>query len=338
MTNEVATVRQSWPRTSTPLGNLLQGVNALVTRRTDSARDASRGAPPAATFGILMYHRVTERVAGVDEPTWNVTPGQLRRQLAGLLSRGFEAWPLRKLIEVRCASGPIPPNVFAVTFDDGYENNHAQAWPILRELNVPATIFLATEFLDTPGPFPFDDWSEGGSSRVGSTSWRPLSSEQCSQMLAGGLIELGTHTHSHQDFVGRVDEFRRDLFASIEVLRARFNLRRPTFAFPFGRTSLELIHAAKEAGVACALSTRHRRIGAGADPFRWGRFGVLETDTAAALAAVLAGRHALAGWARRASKRLMAVVAPSARGRRGGRPPLAAPVEASRSRRSLAKP
>ena len=60
----------------------------------------------------------------------------------------------------------IPSNVFAVTFDDGYENNYLNALPILRELNVPATIFVATKYLDTDRPFPFDDWSAAGKSGV----------------------------------------------------------------------------------------------------------------------------------------------------------------------------
>ena len=37
-------------------------------------------------FGILMYHRVTELISGVVDPSWNVTPNQLRCQLSGLLA------------------------------------------------------------------------------------------------------------------------------------------------------------------------------------------------------------------------------------------------------------
>jgi len=110
-------------------------------------------------FGVLMYHRVAEHVPGVSPPTLNVTPKQLRQQLAGLLARGFRCWPLTKLVMAHLESRSVPANVFAVTFDDGYENNYIHAWPILRELNIPGTIFVATKYLDTDRPFPFDDWS-----------------------------------------------------------------------------------------------------------------------------------------------------------------------------------
>ncbi|MDP3013544.1 MAG: polysaccharide deacetylase family protein [Candidatus Subteraquimicrobiales bacterium] len=44
-----------------------------------------------------------------------------------------------------------PPAV-AITFDDGFQNNHDIALPILRDFNLPATIFLNTAFVGT------DDW------------------------------------------------------------------------------------------------------------------------------------------------------------------------------------
>src|SRR5688500_5857457 len=66
-------------------------------------------------FGVLMYHRVTDPVAGVAEPTWNVPPARLRAQLAGLLARGYEAWPLRRALDHHETGRPVPRNVVVVT-------------------------------------------------------------------------------------------------------------------------------------------------------------------------------------------------------------------------------
>ena len=47
----------------------------------------------------------------------------------------------------------IPSNVFAITFDDGFENNFVHAWPVLKELNIQATISLATNTSIPSGHF-----------------------------------------------------------------------------------------------------------------------------------------------------------------------------------------
>jgi len=236
-------------------------------------------------FAILMYHRVAEDVPGVESPTMNVTPAQLRRQLSGLVALGYECWPLERLISGRRENRAIPSNVFAITFDDGFENNFVHAWPVLKELNLPATIFLATKYLDTERPFPFDDWSAAGSNSVPSNSWRALSTRQCEELLADGLISLGAHTHSHEKFLGRVADFRRDMRECVELLRSRLGIERPTFAFPYGYKSLELVEAAKQLGVSCALSTRARRVKPSECEFDWGRIWTESYDTPAMLAA-----------------------------------------------------
>lgn len=265
-------------------------------------------------FGILMYHRVTNRVAGFAPPTWNVTPDRLKCQLSGLLRHGFECWPLSRLVRAWHESKPIPAHVFAVTFDDGYANNFSQALPILRELNVPATVFLATKYLDTRRPFPFEDWPSFEASRLPPEAWRPLSTDECKEMLDSGLIELGAHTHSHERFLDRPEEFRKDLNCCLDILRERFEIEPATFAFPFGDHDEELIDVVKQLGVTCSLLTLQRRVLPTDDPFRWGRFHVQPNNTAAMLAAKLSGWHTAVVTAGRTLTQPLTTVARGVRG------------------------
>ena len=108
-------------------------------------------------------------------------------------------------------------------------------------------------------------------------------------MIAGGLIELGSHTHTHADLRSRPGMFRRDLARSLELLRSRFGLAEATFAFPFGHAGPELTAAAREAGATCGLTAEPEPVARGADPFTWGRFAVGRCDTAATLALKLDG-------------------------------------------------
>jgi peptidoglycan/xylan/chitin deacetylase (PgdA/CDA1 family) len=261
-------------------------------------------------FGILMYHRVSEEYSGVSSPTINVTPARLKAQLAGLLERGFTPWPLERLIAASEAGETIPAKVFGVTFDDGFANNFTAALPILSELDVPATLFLATAFLDSPQPFPNDNWSGAGAASIPEIAWRPLSTDECHKLQDSGLVSLGAHTHTHEFFVERPAEFGTDLAHCVSILREKFGVERPTFSFPFGLASPELVEIARQSGVCCGLMTRPDCIVPGEDPFRWGRFGVTTADTPATLAAKLGGWYSPLARSLRAAQRPLAVLGP----------------------------
>jgi peptidoglycan/xylan/chitin deacetylase (PgdA/CDA1 family) len=256
-----------------------------------------------AGFGILTYHRLAPWTSRGPAPTWNVTPRRFRAQLAGLLGLGYRPWPLARLLDCHRDGQLVPPRTFVVTFDDGYENVYLHAWPILRELRVPATVFVATAYLDQDAPFPFDDWAAAGAVNVAAELWRPLTTKQCAAMRASGLVEIGTHTHTHARFRGRPEALYQDLLASLAVLRAGLGLAEVPFAFPFGVTGPDLAAAARRAGVRCSLTTQEVLAHPQGDPFAWGRFGVAQADSAGTLAARLDGWYSLARGAWRRLRR-----------------------------------
>lgn len=250
-------------------------------------------APKASHPGILMYHRVVPDSTG-DNPTWNVTPERFRDQLQGLLSSGYQAWSLSQLLDAFRSETEIPNNVFVVTFDDGYANNHSYALPILQELNVPATIFLATGYLDSTEPFPFDDWPHKGSSEVHPDTWRALTLPECHELLASGLIEFGSHTHTHEDFRNRPDEYRENVRTSIEFMQREFGIERPTLSLPYGIidegfAGPDFFYTAAEERAICCLTTEEELLSPDSSGFGWGRFIAEQHDTASTLAVKLDG-------------------------------------------------
>ncbi len=258
------------------------------------------GSRSAPSLGILVYHRVSPRFAGLPEPTVNVTPYRFREQLVGLRRRGFQFRPLLEVLARRLETS-FPPRTVVVTFDDGHSSIHSWAWPILRELNIPATIFLNTAYLGQQQAFPFDSWGRTHQARLPAEAYRPLTVEQCREMAQSGLIELGAHTHTHRDLRRQPAEFESDLLTCVNSLDSHFGLKQPTFAFPFGRRYLgyvrnDWIEAARTIGVRCALTTEAVSVDPASDPYEWGRFNAYDWDTGATLAAKLAG---WCGWAPR---------------------------------------
>lgn len=94
---------------------------------------------------ILIYHRVLP----MPDP---LRPGEIvadlfERQLR-FLSRYFEVLPLRAAVQ-RLRNGNLPRRACCITFDDGYADNLTVALPILEKYRLPATVFVATGYLDS---------------------------------------------------------------------------------------------------------------------------------------------------------------------------------------------
>jgi peptidoglycan/xylan/chitin deacetylase (PgdA/CDA1 family) len=111
---------------------LLQAAGTLASRRG-----------PASLL-VLIYHRVlpTRDPLLPDEPDAADFSAQM-----DLIGRNFRVLPLREAVQ-RLRSGDLPARSVSITFDDGYANNCEVALPILRERGIPATVFVATGFLN----------------------------------------------------------------------------------------------------------------------------------------------------------------------------------------------
>ncbi len=101
---------------------------------------------------IFMYHRVLpkEMAHATDisvQAGMYVTPASLRLHLSYLKAR-FTIIPLSELVK-RLEGGEDVSHCAVITFDDGWWDNYLYAFPILKELEVPATIFLASGFIGT---------------------------------------------------------------------------------------------------------------------------------------------------------------------------------------------
>ena len=89
---------------------------------------------------ILAYHRINDE----HDPFFPATPTKVFARQMEYLASHLSVYPLADLIE-SLQRRDVPENAVAITFDDGYRDNYLNAFPILRQLSLPATIFLATD-------------------------------------------------------------------------------------------------------------------------------------------------------------------------------------------------
>ena len=102
---------------------------------------------------ILLYHRVTE--LPLDPQLLSVTPDHFGEHLE-ILRKSFNPISLRQLVD-GLRRGRLPARAVVVTFDDGYVDNLVNAKPLLRRHDVPATVFIATGYLDGDREFWWDE-------------------------------------------------------------------------------------------------------------------------------------------------------------------------------------
>jgi peptidoglycan/xylan/chitin deacetylase (PgdA/CDA1 family) len=118
---------------------------------------------------ILCYHGFSQD----DEHLWDsslyVTRAHLESRLAFLAAEGYVILPLVEGL-ARLNAGTLPPRAIAITVDDGTYDFYAVAYPVLRGMGVPVTVFVATYYVRDGRPV-FDTachyllwkaWASGG--------------------------------------------------------------------------------------------------------------------------------------------------------------------------------
>jgi peptidoglycan/xylan/chitin deacetylase (PgdA/CDA1 family) len=107
---------------------------------------------------VLMYHRVLgqkEKNRTFSHPGIIVDKNTFDRQMA-YLKKSFHVISEEDFLHHLKNDIPFPPNSCLITFDDGWQDNYTNAYPILKKQCLPATIFLATDYIGTGRQF----WQE----------------------------------------------------------------------------------------------------------------------------------------------------------------------------------
>ncbi len=105
------------------------------------ARRRSRRSETQAGVRILAYHRVA-----AERDPLAVKPDAFRRQMEAILSHDVRVVGLDAALTL--LARPVTEAFICVTFDDGYLDTLETAAPILRDLRIPATVFLPTAMID----------------------------------------------------------------------------------------------------------------------------------------------------------------------------------------------
>lgn len=181
---------------------------------------------------FLLYHSVPDKVSDGDDLLLHIAKDNFYQHMTALKSAGYNSITLDEYYNYAVNGGTLPPNPIVICFDDGYENNYTNAYPILKELGIKATIFV---IVGTVGnhevAYPHFTWAEAR------------------EMEESGVIDIQSHSFSHPSFSALTyAETVRQMRLSKYILETNMNKTCDYMAYPYGHTNIFSDEIGKKAG------------------------------------------------------------------------------------------
>lgn len=219
-------------------------------------------------FTILMYHMISSPKT-TEEVKYACPPEQFEQHLRYIKDSHHTPVSLAEVEAYLFSGKSLPDNAVVITLDDGFEDNYTQAFPLLQQYNMPATIFLVSGVIGG-----VNEWMSGRNF----SERRMLNWQQIEEMNRHN-ISFGAHTVSHP----KLSELS-DLLAAEEISQSKQQIEENLghacdhFAYPYGLFNDKTCEIVKQSGFKLACSTRSGFNNQERDPFTLHRIEVYGND------------------------------------------------------------
>src|SRR5687767_10224195 len=195
---------------------------------------------------VIFYHKIDRPAPDSLVRGGFTPPRRFARQMAYLKKSGFVFYTASELVAHFQQHGVFPEKGIAITFDDGWQDNYTNGFPVLKQLGIKATIFIIPSVIGE---------SSTKAAAKGEGPRAHLSRDQILEMSGCG-IEFGSHSLNHR--------YLPELSAAevkLEVEEAKDQIeqltQKPclTFAYPAGYVSDEAKEIIRDAGHTAAFTT-----------------------------------------------------------------------------------
>jgi len=201
---------------------------------------------------VLNYHQVRNSFNSLA-----VSPSDFSTQMAYLINNGYIPITPDELESGLSGEIELPDKPVLITFDDGYDDNYLNAFPILKGYGIRATIFIVPAF-------------------VGKKNY--LTWEQIKEMSDNG-ISIQSHTLNHTKLEELPDdEIRSELLNSKLVLEENTGKPVNFLAYPTGTYNLHIAGIAKDVGYKGAYTIKYGSVDLGSNMFALERVPIFQTE------------------------------------------------------------
>jgi len=184
---------------------------------------------------ILGYHELAE---AQPETAMRIHASKFRKQMETIRQLGIKVITIEDFIAWKKGEKEIPKSAILLTFDDGWKSVYTDAYPVLKELGFPFTIYLYKNYVDGGG--------------------KALTTPMIEEMVKNGA-SLGSHSVSHAYPItfksyrkkgpDAYDAYlRKEMGESKRFIEEKFKVKATTYAYPGGFHTEEMYKLGEEFG------------------------------------------------------------------------------------------
>ena len=188
------------------------------------------------THPVLVYHKVDDKVE------WGITrvhPKAFQNQIEYLKVHNYKFVTISELADYNDTD-----KVIAITFDDAYQSAYKHAFPIMKTINAPATIYVITDYIGKDNSWDLNV----GNIKFPHCTWKEL------KVLSENGWEIGSHTNTHRELRNlEQNDLEKELMQSKEMLESTLDIIVKSISFPFGKFGYRELETAKASGYVNAV-------------------------------------------------------------------------------------
>jgi len=229
------------------IASTVAGTKAVV-----AGRDQDKP-PNIVDVPILNYHKVD-----TFHHSLSILPENFEKQMSYLNDNGYHTITPDQLMAYLKFGKPLPEKPVMITFDDGYLDNYANAFPSMKKYGFTGTIFLVTGKIGQDQRF---------------VNW-----DQVREMQQAGFV-FGSHTANHTTLT-KIDatQIETELVESRDEIERQLGQKPRYFAYPTGAYNLQIEQMVRQAGYRAAFTVRYGQVGPDSDPYALERIPIFQSE------------------------------------------------------------
>ncbi|WP_169776887.1 polysaccharide deacetylase family protein [Campylobacter mucosalis] len=198
---------------------------------------------------VLMYHHILPESGFIASSV-----SEFLAQMKFLADNGYKTLTSSEFLAYKKGEFAPPKKSVFITFDDGWRDNFYYAYPILKQFNLNATIFLVTQWIE----------KSSEQNALKKAEFTPLQHAQAKQQAPQNpaslflnwdevakmseLCNFHSHTHGHTDgYFGNLS-FKTDLKLCKSTIKNRLGFDDTHLCWPRGKFDDERLKIAKNLG------------------------------------------------------------------------------------------